>query len=440
MRRRSLLVLSLLLAAPAVLVASPRGVEAQALVDRQYNVDVIDLPVLGSSRAVGLGGAYASAGAGTSAMGWNPAATATRVPWDDDWFEWEVEFGLLFPSSGNANRFFGDTGDGVAVDGFQYYDAGLRFQFGPAAVGALFRPRVFTVGDQDVSSQIGHVDAAWSFFDGELVVGAGVHVVRLAIERDGKALFETLGANAEAGATVAPHELPFRAALAVRAPIHSRAASGSGAVPGLALPASVIVPWEVTASGTLGFGERRLNVPPPRLERPRARRRREQFERRSALAIADAADAIPSESAEPDEFDQDEPPAPRRVRRPRRQRYGLVTADLVIQGPIAQGVGLDGFLTQTERRWGRRTTVSPRVGIEGEPWRNRLTLRGGVYREPARSDLAHPRLHFTQGFDLRLFSTRVFGLFDDPIHVKVTWVSDFAKQYTNVGFGVGLWH
>src|SRR5262245_44934031 len=143
----------------AIAVALPSRSLAQALVDRMYNVDVIDLPVLGSSRAVGLGGAYASAGAGTSAMGWNPAATATRVPWDTDWFEWEVEFGLLLPSSGNANRFFGDTNTGgVAVDNFKYFDAGLRFQFGPAGVGALFRPRVFTVGDQSISSQTGHVD------------------------------------------------------------------------------------------------------------------------------------------------------------------------------------------------------------------------------------------------------------------------------------------
>ena len=42
-------------------------------------------------------------------MGWNPAATATRTEWETDWFEWEFEFGALFPSASDANRFFGAT-------------------------------------------------------------------------------------------------------------------------------------------------------------------------------------------------------------------------------------------------------------------------------------------------------------------------------------------
>lgn len=125
---------------------------------------------------------------------------------------------------------------------------------------------------------------------------------------------------------------------------------------------------------------------------------------------------------------------------PRRPRYGFVTAELVITGATPNGIGLDGYITQTRRTWGRHATVSPRIGIEGEPWRNRMKLRAGFYREPGRAQYGNARAHFTSGFDFRLFDWDIFGILDEPMGFQITGTGDFAPGYVSFGVGVGVWH
>jgi hypothetical protein len=51
--------------------------------------------------------------------------------------------------------------------------------------------------------------------------------------------------------------------------------------------------------------------------------------------------------------------------------------------PVADAVGIESFLTQRVERSGRSTTVSPRIGVETEPWVNVFILRAGSYYEPS---------------------------------------------------------
>lgn len=435
-----------------VLVLPAAGASAQ-LVDRGYSLDVIDLPVLGSSRALGLGGAYASAGEGISAQAWNPAGIGRRTPWENDWFEWDISlggiFGGLLRRGSNADHYFGSVPGSsvtVAVDKFFYFDLGLRLQFGPGSFSMLFRPRHFEIGNQSINASVGHVDFAWSLLEGQLIVAGGFRVLTLDISEEGieGSLLDMSGVGVEAGATYAPVALPFRTALALRTPIEAKPEVGAEAMLAYTRPETVVLPWEVILSGTYGFGPRPLNARTWHEPRRRVRLRREAAERRALYAVLDEAADTVHEPADDDatiaaDMDPDPSPEPIYVDPP-RQRYGFVTMDLVIQGRVDNGIGLDGFLTQTVRPWGRRITASPRLGIEGEPWLNRMKLRGGAYLEARRPELANPRVHFTSGFDLRLFDTDVFGLFSKPFGVQISFASDVSARYFNFGLGVGFWH
>lgn len=467
---------SLVPAALAILLA--RRADAQALVDDGYVIDVVDLPVLASSRAVGLGGAYGAVGEGITGVPFNPASPAARAPHERDWFEWELGLGALFPTAGSSTRVFGNTANPVRTDSFSYFDAGMRFQFGPAAVGIVVRPRRFTyvnaLGDtQKLTSQIGHVDFAWTFNEGEYTAGIGVRALHLDIEADGVTQLDVEGAGFELGFLARPIGRPYRYAVALRGPVRADDVTVDPTADALiAVPSSAVAPMEVSLSGAYAFGERPFNPPRAEPERPRDRRARERRERFDAAhtptplaapdpraedlpssvdpAIAGApgagAEAVaategrtPGTSSEaiPDSAGTSATGSLSAAPEPRR--YGFVSAELVIVGATARGVGLDGFLSQTNLRWGRHPTVSVRVGIEGEPWRDRMKLRTGLYVESARPSASDPRVHVTGGFDLRLFSSRFFFL-DEPIGVQVGFTSDVAVGYLAFGIGVGVWH
>lgn len=404
------------------------SVRAQPLTDGSYTIDLTDLPVLGSPRAVGLGGAFGAIGEGASAMPWNPAAVGTRGHWEHDWFEWDVALGVFFPSSMSSSRFFGaEDGADLSTRKFQFYDAGLRLQFGPVGVGALYRPRSFVVpvpgfADVTVRAQTVHADAAIALFEGQLIIGGGLRFAALSTDASGRNLLDAQGAGFEAGATYRRTGDDFRASAVVRTPIVVHRLTVDPALDAVhSIPRSVGLPWEVALAGAFSFGERPLNPTPVVDPRPRVRRRRERELRAREGEV---------------EAEQEDTERPRTE----RPRYGVVAGEIVIAGRMQGAVGLDGFLAEQRLTWADRITVSPRLGIEGEPWRNRMKLRGGTYLEPARSSVVSPRIHFTHGFDFRLFDFDLFGALHEPISVQISFTGDVARQYASFGVGVGIWH
>src|SRR5690606_19194553 len=94
----------------------------------------------------------------------------------------------------------------------------------------------------------------------------------------------------------------------------------------------------------------------------------------------------------------------------------LFLASVLVTGPSADAVALEGFLDQRREIVGRSVSVSPRVAAESEPVPNLIRVRAGMYLEPSRFADSSTRQHFTFGGDLRLFSWSVFGMFSD-----MTW-------------------
>src|SRR5262249_29781789 len=106
-----------------------------------------------------------------------------------------------------------------------------------------------------------------------------------------------------------------------------------------------------------------------------------------------------------------------RLRAVRKARFAnwprekiLLLASLQVTGPSSRAISVEGFLDQRVETVGRVTTLTPRLGLEGEPLQNRMLLRAGTYVEPSRYDGATPRQHFTFGADVRLFPLDFWGL------------------------------
>ena len=108
-------------------------------------------------------------------------------------------------------------------------------------------------------------------------------------------------------------------------------------------------------------------------------------------------------------------------------------------GASTNAVSLQGFLDQRVETVGKAITVTPRLGMEGEPLRDRLTLRVGTYVEPSRYEEGTPRQHFTFGGDVRLFPIDFWGLLPRA-NWKLGFVIDLAPRYENYGIGIGNWH
>lgn len=129
----------------------------------------------------------------------------------------------------------------------------------------------------------------------------------------------------------------------------------------------------------------------------------------------------------------------RTARRPTQLPLRLA-ADLVVDGPVHDGVALEPLLHGKRVPRGQGLSYSPRLGGELEVWPDWVRLRGGGYIEPARSTTATARTHGTAGFEVKLFHlTLPWGLLDNHL----TWEGsvDVADRYTQFSWvGIGLWH
>lgn len=137
------------------------------------------------------------------------------------------------------------------------------------------------------------------------------------------------------------------------------------------------------------------------------------------------------------------------------REFLLVTADLLVTGPVDRGVSLERFLGQAEPARdapcqvvasGREVNFSPRFGLEIEPIPGWMRTRFGSYYEPTRFSYAPEpcndrvgRQHFTFGAEVKAFKTTWFGLIDEVTY-KVQAYGDLAPRYQNVGIGLGVWY
>jgi hypothetical protein len=387
---------------------------------------------------------------------------------------------------------------------FLFWSVAGLLQWGPWGVGAALDVQNYglqaaadatTVGHRDelrASFLTGHVQLARAV--GDVVVGGGFRLTGLSIVRtQGRNgvqsdLFDSSGSAVEAGAVWRPAELPFRIGASVHSSVNTDAVvvtdavvfdatdriipgdpnqPGDFSVPGtLYLPDQVTLPWDVDVGVALQLGPRPMNprwVNPRRvllrltryLEwRRRERRRRAEAEirrvERGGGDVAAARAALDAEEATASALDEARLARERdRVDRELRHRYAdlarfyvLISASLVVVGPVSRGVGVESFLQRRVNRSGEHGSLSPRLGMESEIVPHYLEVRAGTYLEPTRFSTpnAAARLHATFGFDARLVPWSVFGLLPKDTCWRAGAVIDAAPRYLGWGASLGVWH
>jgi hypothetical protein len=439
--------------------------------------------VLAPIHVTGVGGAYVASAEDTEGSTVNAASPAVRDPYSVRWFDYDLSIGVSVPGAGTKTD-FDNHGDLAGVQNSRAGDfIDINFggtlqlgEVGVAATGDLqqFSLSASTPGTPGLTMQIGRWKAlgAYGLLNGQLAIGGGVRILTMQIQQDqGPTLLTMTGLAPEVGALYMPTGLQWRLGAAARAPVNG-AIFGSENVTkdpissvaragNFVLPSLVTMPWEVELGVAYQLGPRPLNPGwhnphdqeswlRDRIAEDRAERARLRDEELARLG----KDARDGRSAELDlqeanlreVEDQRLAAEVKRLYGVEKARYAnwprekiLLLASVLLTGPSASAVSVEDFLEQRAENVGTKLTATPRLGMEGEPLRDRMLLRIGTYVEPSRYEAGTPRQHFTFGGDVRLFPLDFWGLLPDA-NWKISFVIDLAPRYTNYGIGIGNWH
>ncbi|MEM9876426.1 MAG: hypothetical protein AAF928_16140 [Myxococcota bacterium] len=461
--------------------------------DNGFAIDLFQGVYFGPTRVSAMGGAYAGVAEGTSGLVANAATPAVRSPYSFDAVEVDVDAAFSIPLNLGENDDFDNSGERDAdYSRFVYLEASGLVQVGRFGVGVFadVQRYALTFPPDDAETTfvtVGryHALAGWRFLGNQLAVGAGVRALSLSLTSPQTDL-SFVGVSPQVGVTVRPDWTPFRIGATYRHPVSATFSigreetddGGRRRVGNLLLPREVEMPWEIEVGAAVQVGARPLNpewLDPEQhraeLDRhyeARIRARAEAQRRRLASFPPGAARRrlrarLDRERWARDEQDarehrrrRDELVQERRLRAQNWPRDALLLLlDIVVTGPVDNGVGLEPFLSQGQARpttacpivgSGRSVSYSPRFGLEVEPLPRWVHTRFGSYYEPQRYTFGAPacadrsgRQHFTFGADVKLFRTTWFGLVDETTY-KLQGYGDIAPRYQAFGVGLGVWH
>lgn len=484
----------------ALLGASPARAalpgEGEPILTNDYSIDLYQGPVLSGTRVIGLAGAFVAIADGVEGSAINPAATAARTPYSYGHFDYDVGFGLTFPSAID-NTDFWNSGRRTELPksdtlGFLFLNLALDLQFGRWGLGLSsdFQQYSLRRGEDagmDVERDrlaaqiaIGHVQLAHAFADGQFLAGIGLRTTGMSVTKENNTsitsqeLFSTVGTGLEAGFIWRPTDWQIRIGGAFRDGFTTQASPESTFVlyesdpeNRLYLPSRVSLPWDVNVGFAAQLGPRPLNprwvdpsivLEPMRRyvewrahERERrmrdaerlndpletARQRRKRLHKLRVELRAEAQlDAVERLRVERD------------LTRRLRQRYHeqarffvLVTTSLMVSGTVRDAVGIESMLDRRVQRSGQQLSFSPHLGLETELIPHYTRLRGGTYLEPSRfaSNAKGARLHTTFGFDQKVLAWDVFGTFPDDTAWRISGSLDAGRNYLGWGIAIGNW-
>ena len=479
------------------------GPNGSPIASSRYAVNLYQGPVTTSTRVIGMGGAYDAIAEGSEGNFVNPAAAAIRVPWSYTHVDYDLGAGIALPSELRNSDFFNSgakrTNLSTSSQGdFVFLDVEGDLQLGPWGLGTAVALQQYGLSrdnnpspgsaTQRIQAQfaIGLLHLARSFARGQLLFGAGIRYTGLNVVNqntqfyNSQTLFTTQGVGYEFGWLWRPYNQVFRLGASVRSAVTTKAQSGSnivadangnrilfaGTANQMYLPNEVSVPWEWSLGLAVQLGSRPFN---PRWSDPydiladlrrtlRCNELEREQQRQQLLADipkdADDQDQqasrilaeLKAEEAKDQELLNQ---AIIRTRLTLKQReralgrwYFLMATSLKVSGPVQDGVGVESFLQQVVDRSGERVVASPHLGVESEVVPQWLKLRAGLYGEPTRfnNGRAAPRLHSTFGFETKLFSWSVLGLYDTNAQWRIQAALDGSQRYFAWSASIGLWH
>lgn len=483
-RRRSTSALTCLLLTMAAL---PQAAAQDTFTSNDFEIDAVTGPVLGSSRVVGMGGAYTALAEDIDGAHFSPASFGSRPPYEFSWFSYGLSLSYCAPGIFGLDDFF-NNGSGIGVEKFSFLSLGLRLQFGSLGIGADTRLQIYNTGSAGETINVflieSHAGVAYAFFGGQLIVGLGTRVADLDLKlADDTTLVHFTGAGVEGGVLLKLADMSWRLGVSGRGPVESgpdktpgvEVRDGTSYVKNFVLPRGVHMPWEIQLGFAWQFGPRPMNrvwsAPPdpqqgPRkqIESARCKRAADQLslEKPDREGITTSGECPKLIDMPRDEIwwarEKKLREAEERllekmlsireavIEHERRKEYEslpksylLISADFFIIGGTTDGVGIDSFVEQKRRSSGDGLSFGFRLGAETEIWSDRLKLRAGFYLEPPRYAGVPFRPHGTGGLELRLFRWDLFG-YTDPFDLRASLTVDVAPGYLDIGAGIGFWH
>jgi len=389
-------------------------VQAQGLSNESSRtVDTVRGTIRGSTRYIGLGGAFVAIADDTEGVAINPASAAVRLPYS--WTPFSFSFGIdvsvatWLPKNNVYNAPESDGGSlfGSVAALVNYRNAGF-------GVAAEAEQNVVSQKTQGVSSKLTanfglvRTVAAYGYFDGQLLLGGGLRIVGFSF--DGRQGFvpATAGIGYAAGLVWKPKGLQFRLGGAIEQPITAELATEPGEP-----PRTADIPWTAAMGIAYQFGRRKLN--------PSFVTVGDRVRKNTHGCAPTYADWQRAERELFEEYQRDQ------------TWYLLVSAQLsLIEG--GGDVALGSHLAID------RPLVSPRLGLESEVVPRYLRLRGGSNLELATTEGGDTRVHGTAGVDVKLFEWDVFGLVRPFDYWQLSLAADGAKSYLNASFSIGFWH
>lgn len=366
------------------------------ITDRNYTIDAYRGAAIADYRVVGMGGVSLATAEGATGLLANPAAAASRPATASGWFYWDFLLDAYTPGLG-----VDFDNNGVPQDQFNgrtgALNAGLLGMLGPwgAAVSVTAELRDFapTGGTAaSLSAAIWRLTLARSFVDGDVVAGASLVAggFNLRLPGSGVELVNAANWSVEAGGLWQPHEGNLRMGFSFRPAMTARidpTACDPNNCAGYILPEQVKFPWSAGAGVAWRFG------PTP-------------WNRRAPMDFRD-------------------------------EKSTIIAADVIVDGPVASGAGLEAFLERQLQRSGESASLSVRLGAEHEWVPGWFRIRGGAYWEPPRFENVEGRLHLTIGLDVRFWS---FALWGSNYRLRLSLAGDAARRYGNTLLSLGFWH
>jgi len=398
------------------LAAHARAEEAEASEEPQ-TIDTVRGTIQGSTRFIGLGGAFVALAEDTEGVPINPASVAVRLPysWDAFSYGFGVDFsvGTWLPKndvynvpedteSENNGTLFGSL---AAIVNIRHFGLGLSAE---AEQNDVSQRTQGVSKDRTGNFGLVHLDAAYGYFEGQLLLGAGLRVVGVSFDGNEGGNLLTAGVGYKAGFIVKPTGTNFRLGVAIQQPINAKLEGEAGEE-----PTTVHIPWTASAGLAIMLSGRDLNRPfitvGDRVEQnTRGREEREDDEEIAEKQLFDA-------------YQKDQ------------TWYLLLTSEVaLLQGPRDVPLGNDVPID--------RPLISPRVGLETELVPRWVRVRGGSYIELPVTEGGEARMHGTVGADIKLFPFSAFGLIGPFDWWQFSFAADMAENYLNTGFSVGIWH
>ncbi len=372
--------------------------------------------LMGSSRVVGLGGAYVGIAEGVAGFHSSLAALAHRSPrLDRDW-DLGVTLSILDLPLAKARGKDLDN-DGLADDApetfqmqgavlLQYRNFGVGFSLRNSQVGYCGTSSCESADLLRVSLFQAALAGAVALGRDDFILGFGIYSAQAVFShrQAGEWLYGDTGIVLDL--LYRPYGRPYRVGVAVRPEVvgaWKRQPERAPVLAGRQLYSAVVSPAVLSlgVSWRLGEGAENYNRPSPAA-------------RRQLLEGGDFSEVPPELE----------------VGAPTGRWLISVQADFISR--VENAVPVRSFTALTEpQRVGDSGVLQPRVGVEHETWPGRLRTRMGTFIEPSPFAEHLPRPHLTGGFELFLF------------HYWRNWALtasfDVARRYSNFGISVGFW-